>query len=200
MYLIHLRLSIHIEFVVPPEIKPESPVVHTKINLRTTLECHVISAPVATVHWFHHGVPVLQDIRISRHDTDMNVNQTVLNYHASTKHTLTIKKVKETDLGMYECRAENKLGFKGAVIELTGRPLPSSFKTSPLASTPMTHNLIWQTESLSQIFEYKLKFRQIPSGNITPMNRQVAVEWNELVIPSELSEGKMQISFLFIFF
>lgn len=113
-----------------------------------------------------------------------------MRYHATTKHLLTIKKVKETDLGMYECRAENKLGFKGAVIELTGRPLPSVFKTSPLASTPMTHNLIWQTESLSQIFEYKLKFRQIPSGNITPMNRQLGIEWNELVIPSELSEGK----------
>lgn len=57
----------------------------------------------------------------------------------------------------------------------------------------MTHNLIWQTESLSQIFEYKLKFRQIPSGNIGPLNRQLGIEWNELVIPSELSEGKPQI-------
>ncbi|XP_037024959.1 protein amalgam isoform X2 [Bradysia coprophila] len=181
--------GINMIVLFPPEIKPESAVVHTKINLRASLECHVISAPVATVHWFHHGVPVLQDLRISRHDTDINVNLTVLNYHATTKHVLTIKKVKETDLGMYECRAENKLGFKGAVIELTGRPLPSAFKTSPLASTPMTHNLIWQTESLSQIFEYKLKFRQIPSGNITPMNRHTTIDWNELVIPSELSEG-----------
>lgn len=184
---------------VPPEIKPESAVVHTKISLRASLECHVISAPVSNVHWFHHGVPVLQDLRIARHDTDINVNFTSLNYYATTRHVLTIKKVKETDLGMYECRAENKLGFKGAVIELTGRPLPSVFKTSSLASTPMTHNLIWQTESLSQIFEYKLKFRQIPSGNITPMNRYPAIDWNELVIPSDLGEGMTQEIFILIF-
>lgn len=95
-------LDLHFDVLVPPEIKAESAVVHSKINLRASLECHAISAPVATVHWFHHGVPVLQDPRISRQDTDINVNITVLNYHATTKHVLTIKKVKESDLGMYE--------------------------------------------------------------------------------------------------
>lgn len=147
------------------------------------------SAPAAIVHWFHHGVPVVPDMRIARHDTDLNTNKTNFQYYAHSKHVLVIKKVKESDLGIYECRAENKLDFKGTVVELTGRPMPSTFKTSPLASTPMTHNLIWQTESLSEIFEYKLKFRQIPSGNITPNNRYNSIEWNELVIPSGSSEG-----------
>lgn len=138
-----MKITFSLKILVPPEIRAESPVVHTKINLRATLECHVTSAPTATVHWFHHGVPVLQDNRITRHDTDYILNKTVLNYYANTKHSLTIKKVKETDLGMYECRAENKLGFKGAVLELTGRPMPSIFKTSPLASIWHYH-LFWQ--------------------------------------------------------
>lgn len=156
----------------------------------------MVSAPVANVHWFHHGVPVQHDTRIGRQDSDINYNSTTslggVQYESRTKHTLVIRKVKDSDLGMYECRAENKLGFKGAVLELTGRPMSSTFKTSPLNSTPMTHNLIWQTESLSPIIEYILKFRQIPSGNVTPVNRHSSgggIAWMELIIPSETSEG-----------
>lgn len=145
---------------------------------------------MANVHWFHHGVPVQHDNRIGRQDSEVNFNSSVVfQYQSRTKHTLVIRKVKDSDLGIYECRAENKIGFKGAMLELTGRPMPSTFKTSPLASTPMTHNLIWQTESLSPIIEYILKFRQIPSGNITPQNRYSHIDWMELVIPSEVSDG-----------
>lgn len=152
----------------------------------------MVSAPVANVHWFHHGVPVQHDTRVGRQDSDINYNSTAvgsIQYESRTKHTLVIRKVKDSDLGMYECRAENKLGFKGAVLELTGRPMPSTFKTSPLNSTPMTHNLIWQTESLSPIIEYILKFRQIPSGNVTPHNRHSSIAWMELIIPAEMSDG-----------
>lgn len=150
----------------------------------------MISSPSANVHWFHHGLPVQLDNRIGRQDSEVNFNSSVVfQYQSRTKHTLVIRKVKDSDLGIYECRAENKIGFKGAMLELTGRPMPSTFKTSPLASTPMTHNLIWQTESLSPIIEYILKFRQIPSGNITPQNRNSHIDWLELVIPSEVSDG-----------
>lgn len=189
MVLHSFNTLINLPSTVPPDIKAEKSIVHTKLGLRAILECHVVSAPAAIVHWFHHGVPVVPDFRIARHDTDLNTNKTNFQYYANSKHVLIIKKVKESDLGMYECRAENKLDFKGAVVELTGRPMSSIFKTSPLASMPMTHNLIWQTESLSEIFEYKLKFRQIQSGNITPNNRYNSIEWNELVIPSGTSEG-----------
>lgn len=177
-------------FSVPPEIRATSGIVHTKIGHRAYLECEIIAAPTATIHWFHHGVPVSHDTnRIGRQDHDLLFNRTTFHYHSHAKHTLVIRKVRESDLGMYECRAENKLGFKRAVVDLTGRPMPSTFKTSPLTSTPMTHNLIWQTESLSPIIEYILKFRQIPSGNITPHNRYNNVEWMELIIPSGISEG-----------
>lgn len=71
--------------------------------------------------------------------------------------------------------------------------MPSIFKKSPILSHYMTHNLIWQTESLSPIIEYKLKFRQVPSGNITPQNRHHATHWNELIIPSDISESKFII-------
>lgn len=168
---------------------------HTKIGQRAYLECEVLSAPASSVHWFHYGVPVSHDTQIGRQDHDLQYNRTAFHYHSHAKHTLVFRKVKDSDLGMYECRAENKLGFKGTVVELTGRPMPSSFKTSPLVSTPMTHNLIWQTESLSALIEYKLKFRQIPSGNVTPYSRHSNVEWMELIIPAGESEGNFEYSY-----
>lgn len=112
-------------------------------------------------------------------------------YHSKKKHILTIKNVKEHDLGMYECKAENKVGLKSAHIELAGRPMPSLFKHSPTASSPTTHNLIWTTESYSPIIEYSLKFREVPSGNLGPESKGYDTRWKELTIPGETGEGPL---------
>lgn len=175
---------------VPPEVHAPIAIVHTKLAINAQIECQVTSLPQANVHWFHHGIPVITDYRITRQDHAIALNETVSGYHTHTKHLLIIRNVKENDFGMYDCRAENPLGINSATVELTGRPMPPIFKKSPLMSAFMTHNLIWQTESQSPIFEYKLKFRQVPSGNITPLNRNHPVDWNELIIPADVSEGE----------
>lgn len=90
---------------------------------------------------------------------------------------------------MYECKAENKIGLKSDHIELAGRPKPSIFKPSPVASLQTTYNFIWSTESFSPIIEYNLKFRQIPHGNIIIENRKYDSRWKELIIPGEASDG-----------
>lgn len=157
--------------------------------LNAQLECVVVSQPKANVHWFHHGIPVTTGTRISRQDHAILTNQTVSDYHTDTKHILIIRNIKETDFGMYDCRAENAIGINGASIELTGRPMVPIFKRSPQTQDHMAHYLIWQTESLSPIFEHKLKFRKIPSGNVTPHNRKHASAWHEIIVPAEVSEG-----------
>lgn len=92
---------------------------------------------------------------------------------------------------MYECKAENELGLKSAHIELAGRPMPSTFKQSPVASLPTTYNLIWTTESFSPIVEYRLKFRQVQLGNVVMENRHFDGRWRELTIPGEASDGPL---------
>lgn len=179
---------------VPPEVRAAVGIVHTKLALNAQIECQVTSMPQANVHWFHHGIPVLTDNRIGRQDHAMPLNESAIGYYTNTKHILLIRNVKENDFGMYDCRAENALGISSSTVELTGRPMPPVFKKSPLMPAFMTHNLIWQTESLSPIYEYKLKFRQVPSGNITPLNRNQPIDWNELIIPAEISEGEARRS------
>lgn len=117
------------------------------------------------------------------------MNNAVNEYYSETKHILIIKNIKENDFGSYDCHAENSLGISKTSIELTGRPMAPVFKRSPTAATYMEHRLIWQTESLSPIYEHKLKFRQVPSGNITPQTRRQASNWVEIIIPADVSEG-----------
>lgn len=180
----------HFFITVSPEIKAVVNIVHTKLLINAQLECVVTSQPQANVHWFHHGIPVTSNNRITRQDHAILTNQAVNEYHTDTKHILIIRNVKETDFGMYDCRAENALGINGASIELTGRPMVPIFKKSPMSSDHTAHYLIWQTESLSPIFEHKLKFRKVPSGNITPLNRKHASIWHEIIVPAEVSEGE----------
>lgn len=112
-------------------------------------------------------------------------------YYSIITHVLIIEGVKDSDLGWYECLATNKIGFKSEKIELSGRPMPVVFKNSknPLSST--AQHLIWETESLSPILEYKLRFQQIPSGNVTPNNkrRKKIEQWHEFIIPSQPFAG-----------
>uniref|UniRef100_A0A182RST9 Fibronectin type-III domain-containing protein n=1 Tax=Anopheles funestus TaxID=62324 RepID=A0A182RST9_ANOFN len=68
----------------------------------------------------------------------------------------------------------------------------ASFKPAAEMSSPTTHNFIWQTESYSPLIEYKLKFRRVPSGNVTPARRNFPLlAWNELIIPSDGSYGPL---------
>ncbi|XP_031623591.1 neuronal growth regulator 1 [Contarinia nasturtii] len=172
-----------------PEIKAVENIVHTKLQLNAQLECVVTSQPDSKVHWFHHGFPVASSNRILRQNHAILTNQTVNDYHSDTKHILIIRNIMETDLGMYECRAENLIGLNSASIELTGRPSLPTFKKSPQTQDPSSHYLIWQIESLSPLFEHILKFRKVPSGNVTPHNRKYATAWHEIVVPAEISEG-----------
>lgn len=130
------------------------------------MECFVESAPLAKVKWFHAGRPITYGTYYSRQDAiveaPLNANGT--RYYSDMKHVLIIKNARETDMGMYECRAENTIGVQSAYMEVTFRPMPCTFKISPDMQSPTAHILVWQTESYTPIIEFKLKFRQVPSG------------------------------------
>ncbi|XP_055529109.1 hemicentin-1 isoform X3 [Wyeomyia smithii] len=178
-------LDVHVDFL--PEVTAKTTPVHTKVGQSAQLECIVTSAPTASVHWFHNGLPLPSDRRFSKQDNIVSAPQ----YHTVYRHALLIRNLRDADLGQYECKAENKIGIKGVHFELTGRPMPASFKPSAEMSLPTTHNLIWQVESFSTIIEYKLKFRKIPSGNVTPNKRYPNLAWSELIIPSDGSAGPL---------
>lgn len=115
---------------------------HTTINVKVQLECIVYSSPLAQVHWFFDGHPVMKDNRIVFQETDVVrlgfkrkftviikklfqiANETSgsdARYYSRKRHCLIIKSVRDSDLGQYECKAENRMGIKNGIIQLTGK-------------------------------------------------------------------------------
>ncbi|EDW01293.1 immunoglobulin superfamily member 10 [Drosophila grimshawi] len=184
--------GVQLQVLFAPEVTLPQSVVYTRVGDRTHLECIVEAAPLATLQWFHHGVPVAIGAHISSQETELGVvNQALDSYVSLVKHVLTVKKVRESDMGQYECRASNSIGFKSATVELTGRPMPCVFKINPGTQSSTSHVLVWQTESMLPIMEFKLKFRQIPSANIT---RTIRTNWTELTIPAQVTIGPIYIT------
>ncbi|EDW72256.1 uncharacterized protein Dwil_GK20814 [Drosophila willistoni] len=183
--------GVYLQVLFIPEVSLPQTIVYTKVGARAHLECLVESAPMAAVKWFHHGLLITMGSQITTHETELQFNRSVDHYVSHIKHVLVIKKVRDADMGQYECRAYNKLGFKSASIELTGRPMPCIFKINPGTQSPTSHILVWQTESLLPIMEFKLKFRQIPSRNVT---KQIRTNWTELTIPAQVTIGSIYIT------
>lgn len=129
------------------------------------MDCYVESAPLAKVRWFHAGKLISMSPYYTRLDAEVPTNGSIQpRYYSHMKHSLILKNIREFDMGMYECRAENTIGVQSSYMELTFRPMPCTFKISPDMQSPTSHILVWQTESFSPVIEFKLKFRQVPSG------------------------------------
>ncbi|XP_065357915.1 limbic system-associated membrane protein [Calliphora vicina] len=182
-----------------PEIQTLRKIYYSKIGGRLQMECFVESAPLAKVRWFHAGKPITYGPYFGRQDNEDQTHHNLTNglqqrYYSDMKHSLIVKNARESDMGMYECRAENTMGVQSAYMEVTFRPMPCTFKISPEMQSPTAHILVWQTESYSPIIEFKLKFRQVPSDSsfmysTTTVTTQYAAEWTELTIPSSISIG-----------
>ncbi|SPP75075.1 neurotrimin [Drosophila guanche] len=183
--------GVYLHVLFSPEVNLPQSVVYTKLGTRAHLECIVEAAPAATVKWFHHGLPVPLGTHYSSHETELQSNRSLEHYVNGVRHMLVIKNVRNADMGQFECRASNRIGARIASIELTGRPMPCIFKINPGTQSSTSHVLVWQTESLLPIMEFKLKFRQIPSNNIT---RQIRTNWTELTIPAQATNGLIYIT------
>ncbi|KAH8290665.1 hypothetical protein KR054_004825 [Drosophila jambulina] len=183
--------SVYLHVLFAPEVSQPQPVVYTKLGARAHLECIVEAAPVATVKWFHHGLPVSLGAHSTSHESELQGNRSLDHYVNAVRHLLVVKSVRNADMGQYECRATNQIAAKSGNVELTGRPMPCLFKINPGIQSSTSHVLVWQTESLLPIMEFKLKFRQIPSNNAT---RPIRTNWTELTIPAQATNGLIYIT------
>jgi hypothetical protein len=85
-----------VEVVVsyPPQVSVSEVVIHALSGDVAELICKVTGEPFPKVVWSKGGTLIKKDKRIEIHNE-------------STKHYLTIKQIKEEDLGMYTCSAKN---------------------------------------------------------------------------------------------
>uniref|UniRef100_A0A1A9WF32 Ig-like domain-containing protein n=1 Tax=Glossina brevipalpis TaxID=37001 RepID=A0A1A9WF32_9MUSC len=137
--------GVELSVLFAPEMRSSQKVIYSKAGARVALQCLVESAPLAKIRWLHDG-RVISPTRYIHQDVEIPSNSSTLRYYSDMKHVLVIKNVRESDMGMYECRAENTIGVRSSYMELTFRPMPCTFKISPDMQSPTSHLLVWQTE------------------------------------------------------
>lgn len=104
-------------------------------------------------------------------------------YYSKRSHVLIIQHVRDSELGKYECKAENSQGLSSGFIELTGIPLKPSFENKSQPATPTTKVLSWQVKSFAPVIDYKFRFRRVQTGNENFMRGNFA--WKPLTIPAD---------------
>ncbi|CAG2053987.1 unnamed protein product [Timema podura] len=98
-------ITIHVKYA--PEIRVDKETVNSGEGYESALLCTVHAEPSATVTWAKDGKPV----NLSSH------MKSEVDQHT---HILKISKTKKGDFGRYTCIANNTVGTKTKVIELTG--------------------------------------------------------------------------------
>nr|CAD7440297.1 unnamed protein product [Timema bartmani] len=97
-------ITIHVKYA--PEIRVDKETVNSGEGYESALLCTVHAEPSATVTWAKDGKPV----NLSSH------MKSEVDQHT---HILKISKTKKGDFGRYTCIANNTVGTKTKVIELT---------------------------------------------------------------------------------
>ncbi|CAG9805751.1 unnamed protein product [Chironomus riparius] len=168
-----------------PEVIVKNPIVHTKVGLQGKIECIVFSHPTAQIHWFFEGKPVVKMNNLfSAYENDLTVTEALPSYYSKKRHVLTIRSVREADLGKYECKADNALGLSSGTVTLMANPLKPIFEDKNQPATPTTKVLSWQTQSLSPIIDYSFKFRLVKTGNEN-FQPKAKNYWTTLTIPAD---------------
>ncbi|KAK6618970.1 hypothetical protein RUM44_003351 [Polyplax serrata] len=144
-----------------PEIETERSWIHTAPGIKTALVCKVVAEPEFEVVWLLNG----EILKMSP--------PRVIRKTRGHESVLLFNPVSASDFGNYTCRATNRLGATELVIGLSGIANPAVMKT-PQKTPPNAFNLIWEVDSFSPIYEYKLLFRKENDEN-----------WRRIIIPGD---------------
>ncbi|KAK7079666.1 hypothetical protein SK128_026772, partial [Halocaridina rubra] len=139
--------SMTIEVMYPPEIIGEQTILHTGEGDMAKLLCIVHGRPSPIVSWAKYGEPLSHDQHIQWSDS-------------AHRHTLTISEVREDDFGDYSCVAENEMGQAQHTLRVTGLPKTPRMTSSPAGGEDDAYTVTWETESYTQILQYRLKYRK----------------------------------------
>ncbi|XP_072933836.1 neurotrimin-like [Epargyreus clarus] len=179
-----VRASIRVVIHDAPVVTTDRSFVHTAVGLRAALAAKLeFAVPPARTAWYRDGRPVKTDERIVIMAQD-------------DIHQLIFRTVRESDLGNYTFRAENKFGMADISFKLTGVPNIASFKVDPALNkaTATSFNLLWEVDSYSTIIEYNLWLRPYYGRLSTAEPDAFTTEapanlWSKIVVPGDSSDG-----------
>uniref|UniRef100_A0A0A9XXI1 Lachesin n=1 Tax=Lygus hesperus TaxID=30085 RepID=A0A0A9XXI1_LYGHE len=160
-----VTVDMTLDVLYPPEIEVERSWVHSGEGYEAQLVCIVHGEPAPNVVWY-------QDSFIME-PTERKTMETRAN-----KHSLNIKHVQASDFGNYSCVAENSLGRAKKYMELSGRPSPAQFRSTPFSRNKDSYNLTWMVESYPPLEEVRLLYRKIMMND----THQKHGKWHEVIL------------------
>ncbi|XP_066907483.1 lachesin isoform X2 [Halyomorpha halys] len=160
-----ITVDMQLDVLYPPEIEVEKSWVHCGEGYEAQLVCVVYGEPAPNIMWYQNSFML-----------DPTERRTMES--RGNKHTLTLKNVQAADFGNYSCVAENSLGKSKKHMELSGRPSPAKFRSTPFSRTRDSYNLTWIVESYPPLDEVRLLYRKILMND----THQRHGKWHELIV------------------
>ncbi|XP_049963885.1 lachesin-like isoform X1 [Schistocerca serialis cubense] len=167
-----VTVDMTLDVLYPPEIEVERSWVHSGEGYEAQLVCIVHGEPQPEGHTLqsspssrsvHCKTCLHNPIRLMWYQDNLMLDPTERRSMETrgNKHTLTIRDVQATDFGNYSCVAENSLGRAKKYMELSGRPGPAQYRSSPFGRSWDSYNLTWQVESYPPLEEVRVLYRRL---------------------------------------
>ncbi|XP_038115404.1 hemicentin-1 isoform X1 [Culex quinquefasciatus] len=169
-----VTVDMRLDVLYPPDISVDKSWIHSGEGFEAQLECIVHADPQPTVSWYQNSFPI--------QPTDRRTMSS-----RGNRHTLTIRHVQQEDFGNYSCVADNTLGRSKKYMEVSGRPGPAEFVSTPWSRLPDSYNLTWKVESYPPLLEVRLLYRKLMMNETF----QQPGRWHDVILtpsPRPLSE------------
>jgi neurotrimin len=105
-------------------------------------------------------------------------------YYSKRIHELIIRNVRDSDLGKYECKAENVHGLSSGFVTLTAIPMKPTFEKKNQVATPNSIVISWHATSFAPLLDYRFRFRRVQTGNENFIRGNFS--WRPLTIPADM--------------
>ncbi|XP_043217102.1 protein amalgam-like isoform X2 [Amphibalanus amphitrite] len=170
----HIRLEVNF----PPQVEVDNDIVYTGAGHEAAVECNVKGQPLPVVSWFRvKGTPL----------DGPHYQQ----YQEGYRYGVRIASVRDEDLGVYNCQAENAIGKDTGIVHLTGKPKPVKVLSDPNGNDKDMFNIRWSVESYAEPIEYKILYRKIQEAG------EPDQDWNELEVAYVAAPGRAEDSIVY---
>lgn len=149
--------KISLRVLYPPEVVAVQSPVHASLGWGVNISCDVWWDPPGKLTWLKGKAEVAPG------SVFHTMAETMM---GALRHSISLVPQQPEDITNFTCIARNKMGSGKASILLTGLPSSPLVSSGELSSSRDSYLLAWHTTSFTDILQYQVLYRRLPSGSI----------------------------------